>query len=78
MNQPVLRAGAQIIIKKKFVWGWEGGTQWLGLCFGNVNEAGNFLSVPFLRVNQRAAPCMCGRFVLGMPAEQRSAGRFED
>lgn len=50
-----------------------GGGQWLGPCFGNVNEAGNFLSVPFLRVNRRAAPRMSGRFVLGMPAEQRGA-----
>lgn len=59
--------------EKKLVWGW-GGTQWLGLCFGNVNEAGNFLSVWLLRVNERVAPWMCGRFVLGMPAEQRGAG----
>lgn len=74
MNQPALRAGVQIKKNKKVCVGVGGGTQWLGLCFGNVNEAGNFLSVPFLR----AAPWMCGRFVLGMPAEQRSAGRFED
>lgn len=82
MNQPAFGPGAQINQKKKTEEeeveevgaGVGGGTQWLGLCFGNVNEAGNFLSV-WKRRSSEGVWAMCA---LGVPAEQRSAARFQD
>lgn len=61
--------------KRKVAVGVGGGTQWLGLCFGNVNEAGNFLCVWCLRVNQRGTEDVwanAARHARG------AAGRFED
>lgn len=58
--------------------GVGGGTQWLGLCFGNVNEAGNFLSVWKRRSGEGVCVCVWAMCALGVPAEQRSGARFQD
>lgn len=78
MNQPAFRAAAQISKEEEEVGvGVGGGPRRMGLCFGNVNEAGN--SVCLLPPSEPASGtedvwAICARRARG--AAER--GRFED
>lgn len=70
------------LVQKSKRRGWGGCLNNWELCCGNVDEAGTFFFPPLCLVPlsepTSSARWMCGRFVLSMPAEQVSAGFFED